>query len=153
MKKPSFIAVKIEFFKFLSPPQSPWTTFRSDSNSQSCNIRQKIRKDEYIKECMVWKSGKKGISGKVAFYEIPCILFLMINISGKVWNKSCLKCFKLLLQFFFILMKSEKWRSLFTCIFTGIVYWKLKKKIYRVLPKMWLLPKYLFFRIFKPCIP
>ena len=54
-------------------PQSPWTTFRSDSNSQSCNILQKMRKNEYSKECMVWKSGKKGIFGKVTLYEKPCI--------------------------------------------------------------------------------
>ena len=47
-------------FIYLVPlAQSPWTTFRSDSISQSCNIRRKMRKDEYIKECMVWKSGKK----------------------------------------------------------------------------------------------
>ena len=30
-----------------------------DSNSQSRNIRWKMRKDEYIKDCMVWKSGKR----------------------------------------------------------------------------------------------
>ena len=34
-----------------------------------------MRKDEYIKECMVWKSGKKGIFERVTFYEKPCTFF------------------------------------------------------------------------------
>ena len=46
----------------------PWTTSRSDSYSQSCNICRKMCKDESIKECIVWKSGKKGIFGKFHFF-------------------------------------------------------------------------------------
>ena len=72
-----------------SPSQYPWTTFRSDSNSQSCNIRWKMRKDEYIKEDGL-KIRKKGILGKVAFLKKPCIFFLLFSLSPeKVWNKSC----------------------------------------------------------------
>ena len=117
------------------PPQSPWTTFGSDS-SQSCNIRQKMRKDEYIKECMVWKS-EKGILGKVKFYEMPCIFFLnfqylrkkyVIRVAGNVSSSI----------FFFIYFFPEilKIKKIYTGFFIKCDF-----------------SQNTFFRIFKPCIP
>ena len=42
-----------------------------------------MRKDEYIKECMVGKSRKKVLWEKLHFSKYPVYFFLMFNISRK----------------------------------------------------------------------
>ena len=60
-------------FRIYMGLHSPLEPLESDLNSQICNIRRKMRKDGYIKVCMVRKSENKKYFGRVAFYEISCI--------------------------------------------------------------------------------
>ena len=93
-------------FTFLSDFQLLYTSpFRSDSNSQSCNIRQKMNT---LRDAWFENPDKKVFWEKSHFMKNPVYFFLFSISQEKVWHKSCSKSFKLLFQFFFILMKSEK---------------------------------------------
>ena len=53
------------------------------------------------------KIRKKCILGKVAFYELPCIFFLIFNISGKSIKQELLEMVQVTVPILFILMKTE----------------------------------------------
>ena len=87
----SFLRVPCFLFPFwknwrVGLAQSPWTPLRSDSNSQSWNIRQRMLKDEYIKEWMVWKSEKRVFWETSHLIKYPIYFFFYFQYRRKKYK-------------------------------------------------------------------
>ena len=100
---------------------------------------QKMCNAEYIKVCMVWKTGKEVFWEKSHFMKYPVYFFFFI-ISGKSMKQELLEMVQVIVLIFFILMKSENEGDFYMYFYTGILY---KICIWKIASKKALIPSFL----------